>query len=358
MSDIPRISPAQVERLARGMPDTGELALPAPTQTPRAADVLTVVDLDAEPAEHPERAAAALRDSARIVVCVTRGRPSAAAGVLARAATCTLSVHPLDGRAHVEVADPEGGLARLVDAIEGAPRAATVLAGLLPLTAAVSTRDGLVAESLAYSTLLAGPEFAAWRASRPVRPVPEPTRDPVAVVREGDVLWVTLDRPERRNAFGHALRDGLVDALRLAAADPGITAVELRGAGPAFSAGGDLDEFGTAADPASAHVVRLARSAGWWVHTSADRVRAYLHGACVGAGIEVPAFADTVVAHPDAWFMLPELSLGLVPGAGGTVGVTARIGPWRTAWLALTGHRLDAEAALAWGLVDRIDPHG
>ena len=79
-----------------------------------------------------------------------------------------------------------------------------------------------------------------------------------------------------------------------------------------------------------------------------------VHGACVGAGIELPAFAGRVVASRDAWFALPEVAMGLVPGAGGTVSLPRRIGAQRTAWLALTGRRIDAETALAWGLVDEL----
>ncbi|NUU22677.1 MAG: enoyl-CoA hydratase/isomerase family protein, partial [Streptomycetaceae bacterium] len=211
----------------------------------------------------------------------------------------------------------------------------------------------LAAESLAYSALLAGPEFAAWRAAHPPRPEPPVPDDAVLLARDGDTLRITLNRPDRRNALGHGLRDALIDALEVVAADPALRA-ELRGAGPSFCSGGDLDEFGTAADPATAHVVRLARSAGLMVHHLRDRVTPHLHGACVGAGIEVPAFAATVVADPSAWCQLPELSLGLVPGAGGTVSVTHRIGRWRTAWMVLTGARVPAEQALGWGLFDRI----
>jgi enoyl-CoA hydratase/carnithine racemase len=61
-----------------------------------------------------------------------------------------------------------------------------------------------------------------------------------------------------------------------------------------------------------------------------------------------------VVVEGDAWFELPEVGMGLVPGAGGTVSLPRRIGRQRTAWLALSGARLDADTALAWGLVDEI----
>ena len=88
--------------------------------------------------------------------------------------------------------------------------------------------------------------------------------------------------------------------------------------------------------------------------TCADRARAHVHGACIGAGVELPAFTAHVRARPDAFFQLPEVAFGLVPGAGGTVSLPRRIGRQRTAWLALTGERLDAETARSWGLVDEI----
>ena len=78
------------------------------------------------------------------------------------------------------------------------------------------------------------------------------------------------------------------------------------------------------------------------------------HGACVGAGTEITAFAGRVIAAPDAFFALPEVRMGLVPGAGGSVSVPRRIGRWRAAWLMLTGERLTAETALRWGLADEI----
>jgi enoyl-CoA hydratase/carnithine racemase len=89
-------------------------------------------------------------------------------------------------------------------------------------------------------------------------------------------------------------------------------------------------------------------------HMVAARTTAQLHGACIGAGIELPAFADRVVAAPGSRFGLPELRLGLVPGAGGTVSLPRRIGRWRTAYLALADHFLDVDEALRWGLIDAV----
>ena len=87
----------------------------------------------------------------------------------------------------------------------------------------------------------------------------------------------------------------------------------------------------------------------------AGRVTVRLHGACMGAGIELPAGAGRVIARRDAVIALPEIALGLVPGAGGTWTIPQRIGRQRTAWLALTGSSIDALTAQEWGLVDEID---
>jgi hypothetical protein len=238
----------------------------------------------------------------------------------------------------------------IASTVTAAPIASLTLVGLLDLTATASVTDGLVAESLAYSMLLAGSEFGAWRERTPRGPVIEDD-DPVLLDRVDDLLKITLNRPQRHNAFGRAVRDGLLAGLEVAELDPAIS-VLITGNGRSFCSGGDLDEFGTATDLAAAHLVRLRQSAGLAVHQLRDRVRVVVHGACIGAGIEVPSFAGRVEARDDAYFRLPELGMGLVPGAGGTVGITRRIGRWRTAYLALTDRPIDVGTALAWGLVD------
>src|SRR5205085_8567177 len=101
-------------------------------------------------------------------------------------------------------------------------------------------------------------------------------------------------------------------------------------------------------------LIRLDRSAAARAERCRDRLRPLLHGACIGAGIEIPSFAARVEARDDAFFQLPELAMGLIPGAGGTVSLPRRIGRWRTAYLALSGIRLRADEALAWGLVDAV----
>jgi enoyl-CoA hydratase/carnithine racemase len=234
------------------------------------------------------------------------------------------------------------------------PIAAAALELLLDASASADVPSALVLESATYSTLQAGPEHSAWLATR-VRHERPADHDVVLVARDGDTLRLTLNRPHVRNAFNAAMREALLDGLEIATLDPSVERVVIDGAGDTFCSGGDLDEFGTLADPATAHLLRVERNVGQVVHELRDRVTFVVHGACIGAGIEIPAFAARVIARPDATFRLPEISMGLVPGAGGTVSIPRRIGRERFRSLALTGAMIDAMTALSWGLVDELE---
>lgn len=247
--------------------------------------------------------------------------------------------------------------ARVAEAVAASPVAAMTLVGLTRMEERLGIRDRLVAESLAYSALQHGAEFRRWLATRSPKkaePETEPT-PPVLVSRDDDVLSLVLNRPQKRNAYSGAMRDALCEALALAVADGSIRRVVLSGAGPCFSAGGDLDEFGEATDAGLAHAARTTRSAAVLIDELRKRVEVRLHGACVGAGIELPAFAGRLVAAPDAFFILPEVRFGLIPGAGGTASILERVGRRRLNYMALTGDRIDAPTALAWGLIDAIE---
>lgn len=326
---------------------------------------LAFVDLDQYGGSDPPVAvvAAAAGAAQRVLVGVSHASVPASLSPLLDALAFTLVSRRDEGkpRNRVEVDDPSATAAAVAAYAQASPHAAVTLVGLLRLTEQLPVSDGLVAESLAYSMLLAGPEFADWRTRRPGAGGADAGLDldlgeePVLLSREGSVLRITLNRPRRHNAFSREVRDGLVEALDLVHLDPTIAHAELAGRGPSYCSGGDLDEFGTAPDVATAHLIRLRQSAGHAVHRCAERVRVHVHGACIGAGIEIPAFAGRVEARDDAYFQLPELRMGLVPGAGGTVSVTRRIGRWRTAYLVLSGAPVDASTALRWGLVDCVD---
>jgi Enoyl-CoA hydratase/isomerase len=320
-------------------------------------DPLFVVDLDV-PTDRDTlaRAALAARSCDRVLVGVATGDCQTD---LAMQLDVTLTPTPTpptrSAPCFAHSLDPAGDAGVLLAAAAESPQASLVLARLLRDTETLAVPAALDVESLAYSTLLGGGEFRRWLDRRGPHPPPPPAAGPVVLVeRDGGRLHVTLNRPQRRNAYGREVRDALVDALDMAVLDPTVDRVVLDGAGPCFCAGGDLGEFGTAPDLATAHFVRTRAGAGRSLHRIADRVEVRVHGSCVGAGIELPAFAGRVVASPDAVFRLPEVGMGLLPGAGGTVSIPRRVGRWRTLLFALSGRALDAPTALSWGLVDEL----
>lgn len=263
--------------------------------------------------------------------------------------------HPDAALVDVIAADADEA-AEVASATASRPIASAALALLLRHGEERSIASGLVAESATYSMLQSGPEFAAWRrerGARPKRTVSALTEPPVLVQRQAMMYSIILNRPERHNAVNTAMSELLVESLTEALAE-GSSYVIMIGSGRSFCSGGDLDEFGSFDSPADAHGVRLLRSAGQLMSMLGERSRVHMHGAAMGAGIELPAFAHWVMAQPSTAIALPELKLGLVPGAGGTVSLPRRIGRHRTAWLALTGRVIDARTALEWGLVDEI----
>lgn len=276
------------------------------------------------------------------------------------AASFTLTEDPCEDRRVITVDSVPDALAELTARCRRWPQASSVCDDVLravdptgPALAAVVT------ESLAYSTLQAGPEFARWLHER--GPVAMPAiADPVRAERDGDTLRIAFNRPHRHNAFSTDARAALLEALTVAQLDPSVTGIVLSGNGPSFCSGGDLAEFGTFADPASAHLARTRHSPALALDALTARLgracRAEVHGRVLGSGLEMAAFCGWVTARNDAVFGLPELQLGLLPGAGGTLSVTRRIGRWRTAYLVLSGRTVDIQTARRWGLVDAVHP--
>ncbi|WP_082944698.1 enoyl-CoA hydratase/isomerase family protein [Mycobacterium sp. 852013-50091_SCH5140682] len=274
------------------------------------------------------------------------------------AATFTVTETSTADRRAVTVDSVEQTLRVLAQRCERWPLAAAVCDDVLrSLDVAAPAFGGLITESLAYSTLQSGPEFARWLHERGPATAPL-LPDPVQTDRDGNTLHIRFNRPQRHNAFSTDARAALLEALEVARLDPSVDEVVLSGNGRSFCSGGDLAEFGSFEDPATAHLARTRHSPALVLDALTGRLgrrcRADVHGQVLGSGLEMAAFCGWVSAHPQATLGLPELTLGLIPGAGGTVSITRRIGRWRTAYLVLTGRSIDAATALDWGLVDEI----
>ncbi len=351
--DVPHWTVAGLGRFLIA-PDAGEQLAPVGEQGRRGPGAL-VLALDSSRPEEIERWGAALLDQLPILPCVTIALSSD------EASSRPAAHRALQDACDVVLASPEA-LPALLAGFAETPVSALAFAQLLRGAEGRSVYAGLVAESFVYSTLQSGGEFRRWlearrsRGSRWRRRVREGHEEEQACRMERDRgrLEIRLTRAHKHNAFSRAMRDGLAEALQLALADPTIEELVLSGEGDSFCSGGDLDEFGSFPDPAEAHAIRTTRSPALLLWRLRDRVRVEVHGACIGAGAELPAFAGAVIAREDAFFQLPEVGLGLVPGAGGTASLPRRIGRQRTAWLGLSGARIDAQTALDWGLVDEV----
>jgi enoyl-CoA hydratase len=262
------------------------------------------------------------------------------------------AAHPLAAALDASVEPPVSAEA-LIRQITRAPRAAAVAIQLLRSLDGLPSDRALQFESICYGLLQGSAEHEAWLATRvPQRRAPGGR---VIVERRDSVLHVMLERAQARNAIDRPMRDQLFEAFTLAALDPEVRSIKLRAVGAAFSVGADLEEFGTTRDPATAHLIRSRTLPALALAGRAGILDVHVQGACVGAGLEIAAFAGRLTATPDAWFQLPELSMGLIPGAGGCVCVPRRIGRQRTALMILSGRRINARTALRWGLIDAIE---
>ncbi|CAN5280413.1 hypothetical protein BH10PSE13_BH10PSE13_10150 [soil metagenome] len=253
----------------------------------------------------------------------------------------------------------EAEVERLEAAVAANPVASTVLAQTLRLVEQLPMQAGLIVESLAFATLQQGEEFRGWLASLPDQahvPVPKPANSlPVLTERQGDRLDILLNRPEGRNEIDVEMRDALFEAFSLAALDGEVGEVHVRGAGDSFSIGGALSDFGRVGSGAAGHFIRAERLPARMLADHGHKYHFHLHGACVGAGVEIAAFGGRVTATATTFLRLPEITMGLIPGAGGCVSVTKRIGRQGAAWMMMTGQRISARTALRWGLIDGIE---
>ena len=180
--------------------------------------------------------------------------------------------------------------------------------------------------------------------------------EPLLYDKTGDgVAWLTLNRPDVLNAMNLAMRDALWSALEAVRDDPDVRVAVFRGAGDrAFSAGADIAEFGTAPSYVEARRARHERDLWGLMLSIRKPLVAAIHGYAFGAGCELALLCDIRIASDDAMFALPEVTLGYIPSAGGTQTLPRTVPPGIARELILTGEPIDAQRALAAGLVTRV----
>jgi 2-(1,2-epoxy-1,2-dihydrophenyl)acetyl-CoA isomerase len=194
----------------------------------------------------------------------------------------------------------------------------------------------------------------------------EPARryEAVELYRSGAAAKIVLNRPERMNAWSNAVSRDLLDALRDVAADDAVRAVMLTGAGKAFCSGADLKEgVGNAAADGPMHDVEQGLIRGYHPVVTTIRempkpVISAVNGPAAGAGLSLALAADLVVAKQSAYFLLAFVNIGLVPDAGSSLFVPARVGFARAAEMAMLGEPVSAPQAADIGLINASWPDG
>jgi len=181
--------------------------------------------------------------------------------------------------------------------------------------------------------------------------------DTIIYEKRDGIAYVTLNRPEALNRYNIQMRDDIYQVLTAIRDDPEVMVAILKGAGErAFSVGADLSEFGTAPSPVIARQVRWERDV-WGLFSSLKQpFIAAVHGFVLGSGVEIALFCDIRIASEDAIFGLPEVSLGMIPAAGGTQTLPRVIGRGRALEMLLTSDRIDAKEAYRIGLVNMVVP--
>lgn len=182
---------------------------------------------------------------------------------------------------------------------------------------------------------------------------------PVKATRRGAAAVLTVDRPERRNALSRQTLMELGRLGREAVADPEVRAIVITGSGDkVFCAGADLKERQAFTNEDVRVQVGLYRTELGVLDKSPKPVIAALNGSAFGGGLELALLCDLRVCVPTALLALPETTLGIIPGAGGTQRLPRVVGEARAKEMILLGRTIDAERALAWGLVNRVSPPG
>jgi enoyl-CoA hydratase/carnithine racemase len=181
---------------------------------------------------------------------------------------------------------------------------------------------------------------------------------------EDHILFVAIDRPEKRNALTPAMLYAISTAVRGADDNPDVRAIIVHGEGPMFSAGIDIAALGAIMGTSG------SRNPARWIRRLADELQqalntieatelpviGALHGGVMGLGLELALSFDLRVASHDCQLSIPEARVGLVADVGGTTRLSRTVGPSRAKDMLMTARSVPAEEALSWGLVNRVVP--
>lgn len=171
------------------------------------------------------------------------------------------------------------------------------------------------------------------------------------------VAVLSLNRPEKHNAFNDDMIDAWSESLGWAIGEPQARAILLRGEGKSFSSGRDVTELGRRAKGESDYeFIRRAQDDALRLGEAPKPVVAALKGYVFGGSFEIALRADLRIAAADVQLCFPEIGFGILPDTGGTQLLTMLAGPSRAKYMIMTGARVGAEDALAWGIVQRIVP--
>jgi 2-(1,2-epoxy-1,2-dihydrophenyl)acetyl-CoA isomerase len=180
----------------------------------------------------------------------------------------------------------------------------------------------------------------------------------VTVLRAGAAARIELNRPDALNAWDKQLGLDLLPALRTVGSDPEVRAVEIGGAGRAFSSGADLragfDPTPEGQPDVASRLRELYNPIILAVREMPKPVVAAVHGPAAGIGCSLALACDLIVAARSAYFLLAFVNVGLVPDGGSSVFLPARVGLTRAVQMAMLGERVAASQALEWGLVNLV----
>ncbi len=182
---------------------------------------------------------------------------------------------------------------------------------------------------------------------------------PVRVEQDGHVALVTMDREQALNTFNEDQLRDLLKAFQTLAERDEVRAVVLTGAGSrAFAAGADVKAMVTMSAQEGLAFGRLGQEVASAIERLPQPVIAAVNGFALGGGCEIALACDLRLASEGASFAQPEVTLGILPGWGGSQRLPRLIGPGRASEMILTGRRVGADEALSWGLVNAVHPAG